>query len=92
MRWDFAFSENSYGFHAPQEAARIIGQCQEFARKGQIELSNELAKFGVNIELTQTADEVPEPEQITSHKGLVATPPSQKLKELDERVKNLDFN
>jgi nitrite reductase (cytochrome c-552) len=37
-RVDFVNSENSMGFHAPQEAARILGEAIDFARKGQIEL------------------------------------------------------
>lgn len=35
---DFVESENSNGFHAPQEAARILGEAIDAARKGQIEL------------------------------------------------------
>lgn len=31
-------SENSTGFHAPQEAARILGESINFSRKGQIAL------------------------------------------------------
>jgi nitrite reductase (cytochrome c-552) len=37
MRWDFVFSENSTGFHSPQEAARILGDAIDFARQAQIE-------------------------------------------------------
>jgi nitrite reductase (cytochrome c-552) len=37
-RVDFIRSENSMGFHAPQEAARILGEAIDLARKGQIEL------------------------------------------------------
>jgi nitrite reductase (cytochrome c-552) len=33
---DFVEAENSTGFHAPQEAARILGESINFARKGQI--------------------------------------------------------
>jgi nitrite reductase (cytochrome c-552) len=29
---------NSTGFHAPQEAARILGESVDFSRKGQIAL------------------------------------------------------
>ncbi|MBN2339018.1 MAG: ammonia-forming cytochrome c nitrite reductase subunit c552 [Acidobacteria bacterium] len=36
-RVDFVRSENSMGFHAPQEAARILGEAIDLARKGQIE-------------------------------------------------------
>ncbi|MFO1498954.1 MAG: ammonia-forming cytochrome c nitrite reductase subunit c552 [Verrucomicrobiota bacterium] len=32
---DFVEAENSTGFHAPQEAARILGESIDFARKGQ---------------------------------------------------------
>jgi nitrite reductase (cytochrome c-552) len=35
---DFIESENSTGFHAPQEAARILGESINFARKGQVAL------------------------------------------------------
>ncbi|MGH7478192.1 MAG: ammonia-forming cytochrome c nitrite reductase subunit c552, partial [Candidatus Methylomirabilales bacterium] len=33
---DFVEAENSTGFHAPQEAARILGESINFARQGQI--------------------------------------------------------
>jgi nitrite reductase (cytochrome c-552) len=35
---DFVEAENSTGFHAPQEAARILGESIDFSRKGQITL------------------------------------------------------
>ena len=35
---DFIESENSNGFHAPQEAARILGESINFSRKGQVTL------------------------------------------------------
>lgn len=35
-RLDFIAAENSMGFHAPQEAARILGEAADFARQGQI--------------------------------------------------------
>lgn len=37
-RVDFVNAENSMGFHAPQEAARILGEAIDFARQGQIEI------------------------------------------------------
>lgn len=91
MRWDFAFSENSYGFHGPQEAARIIGQCQEHARKGQVDLSNALAKYDIAIELTQEATMPEAPQRISLHKGDVGKEPSARLLKLDEDIKNLKF-
>ena len=35
---DFVEAENSTGFHAPQEAVRILGESVDFSRKGQIAL------------------------------------------------------
>ncbi len=35
-RLDFVSSENSMGFHAPQEAARVLGEAIDFARQGQV--------------------------------------------------------
>jgi nitrite reductase (cytochrome c-552) len=35
-RLDFIAAENSMGFHAPQEAARILGEAADYARQGQI--------------------------------------------------------
>jgi nitrite reductase (cytochrome c-552) len=35
---DFVEAENSNGFHAPQEAARILGESIDFSRRGQIAL------------------------------------------------------
>jgi nitrite reductase (cytochrome c-552) len=35
---DFVEAENSTGFHAPQEAARILGESIDAARKGQVAL------------------------------------------------------
>jgi nitrite reductase (cytochrome c-552) len=33
---DFVEAENSMGFHAPQEAARILGESIDYSRKGQV--------------------------------------------------------
>ena len=35
-RLDFIAAENSMGFHAPQEAARILGEAIDYARQAQI--------------------------------------------------------
>lgn len=35
-RLDFVNAENSMGFHAPQEAARILGEAIDYARQGQL--------------------------------------------------------
>jgi nitrite reductase (cytochrome c-552) len=36
---DFIEAENSMGFHAPQEAARVLGRAIDYARRGQIVLA-----------------------------------------------------
>jgi nitrite reductase (cytochrome c-552) len=38
---DFVEAENSMGFHAPQEAARILGEAIDYARQGQLALRAE---------------------------------------------------
>jgi nitrite reductase (cytochrome c-552) len=35
-RLDFIAAENSMSFHAPQEAAHVLGQAADLARQGQI--------------------------------------------------------
>ncbi len=35
-RLDWVNAENSMGFHAPQETARILGEAIDFARQGQV--------------------------------------------------------
>jgi nitrite reductase (cytochrome c-552) len=36
LRWDFVFSENSTGFHSPQESARILANAIDYARQAQL--------------------------------------------------------
>jgi nitrite reductase (cytochrome c-552) len=35
-RIDFIAAENSMGFHAPQDAARVLGEAADYARQGEI--------------------------------------------------------
>jgi nitrite reductase (cytochrome c-552) len=35
-RLDFVAAENSMGFHAPQEAAKILGEAIDYARQGEL--------------------------------------------------------
>ena len=44
-RLDFISAENSMGFHAAQESARILGAAAEFARRGQIKI----ARLGLTL-------------------------------------------
>jgi len=39
-RLDFIAAENSMGFHAPQEAARVLGEAADYARQGQVAAMN----------------------------------------------------
>jgi nitrite reductase (cytochrome c-552) len=43
---DFVESENSNGFHAPQEAVRILGEAIDHFRKGQLALRPRPGKAG----------------------------------------------
>jgi nitrite reductase (cytochrome c-552) len=40
MRWDFVSSENSTGFHSPEEAARILADAIDYARQAQVAAIN----------------------------------------------------
>ena len=53
-RLDFIAAENSMGFHAPQESARVLGESVDFSRQGQIAamkatLSGKLQALNQNI-------------------------------------------
>ena len=39
---DFVEAENSAGFHAPQEAARLLNLSLDYSRKGQVSLARAL--------------------------------------------------
>lgn len=40
-RLDFVAAENSMGFHAPQETARVLAEAIDFARQAQVELARQ---------------------------------------------------
>jgi len=46
---DFVEAENSTGFHAPQEAARVLGESIDYARQGQLALRDASFKPTVPI-------------------------------------------
>ncbi len=46
FRLDFVSAENSMGFHAPAETARILGESIDYARQGQIELQKTVGVKG----------------------------------------------
>lgn len=88
MRWDFVFSENSTGFHSPQEAQRIVGQASELARIGQIEVQNALKPFGLTITPTIKATMPPAP-QPTDLKNIVGNVAPESVIKID---KTYDFS
>ena len=47
-RLDFIAAENSMGFHAPQEAAKVLGEAADYARQGQIALLGGVSTTAVN--------------------------------------------
>ncbi|MBA4147855.1 MAG: ammonia-forming cytochrome c nitrite reductase subunit c552 [Verrucomicrobia bacterium] len=47
---DFIEAENSMGFHAPQEAVRILGESINFSRKGQMALRKKPDATKVNTQ------------------------------------------
>ena len=75
-RLDFVHAENSMGFHAPQEAARILGEAIDYARQGQIVLlQNDAARPAA-----ATAAATPSPAEAVSEHAVMdriaaATPP-----------------
>ncbi len=52
LRWDFVSSENSTGFHSPQEAARVLADAIDYARQAQllaVETTNTLAAENASL-------------------------------------------
>ena len=72
---DFVEAENSTGFHAPQEALRILGDSVNYARQGQLVLRDPTFKPDVKIVAVSTAQ--PGPNQTTGPGGgTPAAPPA----------------
>jgi nitrite reductase (cytochrome c-552) len=51
LRWDFVHSENSTGFHSPQESARILADAIDMARRAQILAERAMAQPGATAQL-----------------------------------------
>lgn len=45
LRWDFVSSENSTGFHSPQEAARVLAKSIDLARQAELAAWRVLVRF-----------------------------------------------
>jgi nitrite reductase (cytochrome c-552) len=67
-RLDYIAAENSMGFHAPQEAAKVLGEAADYARQGQIALLG-----GVSTTATNPSPAAAPP---TSASGAPAAAPS----------------
>jgi nitrite reductase (cytochrome c-552) len=52
---DFVEAENSAGFHAPQEAARLLSMAIDYARQGQLVLSGGTQRSATLRKATETA-------------------------------------
>lgn len=63
-RLDFIAAENSMGFHAPQEAARILGEAADYARQGQIAAIKAKQRVGAKAaKENETPEEPAAPEE-----------------------------
>jgi nitrite reductase (cytochrome c-552) len=49
LRWDFISSENSTGFHSPQEAARVLADSINYARQAQLAATQLLHSLGATV-------------------------------------------
>jgi nitrite reductase (cytochrome c-552) len=58
-RLDFVAAENSMGFHAPQEAARVLGEAADYARQGQIVLLGGTVSGGAASKAGASAESTP---------------------------------
>jgi nitrite reductase (cytochrome c-552) len=81
MRWDFISSENSTGFHSPQEAARVLGDALNFARMGQLSAERLTAKLtgkpGSDPLLQINTDAVIGTAPVTNTQQISATTPTK---------------
>jgi nitrite reductase (cytochrome c-552) len=71
---DFVEAENSTGFHAPQEALRILAQSIDYARQGQLALRD--ASFKPTVAIVNVPTAAPGPNQATGQPGTPAAQPA----------------
>jgi nitrite reductase (cytochrome c-552) len=87
MRWDFVSSENSTGFHSPQESMRVLASAIQLARSGQLELVRALGEVGLVFKPTSTYGQVPlPPEPIADRHPPVGDPPPENLTKYDQTI------
>ncbi|RAL21508.1 ammonia-forming cytochrome c nitrite reductase subunit c552 [Lujinxingia litoralis] len=59
FRLDWIYSENSRGFHAPQEAARVLADAIDYARQGQLEARTQLQALRARAPDDATSPDAP---------------------------------
>lgn len=61
MRWDFISSENSTGFHSPQESARVLADAIDGAHRARISALEVVYRLGGTVEESVSAEVVSNP-------------------------------
>ena len=89
FRWDFIASENSTGFHSPQESSRVLGLALDSARQGQLLLIQSLKKENISIDSAIVSGTIPPPmEPYSDIKNGVGVLPPQKIIKCDSDLLN----
>jgi nitrite reductase (cytochrome c-552) len=93
MRWDFISSENSMGFHSPQEAARVLQGAGDLARQGQLVLQAALQKAGIAGFANTVAGKFPDSGTPISEREdpVVGSSPPAQLDAVDRTVDRVEF-
>ncbi len=87
LRWDFIFSENSTGFHSPQESMRVLSQATELARRGQLALQARLVAMNAAFAPTVGGGRIPPaPAPIRERTSNAGDPPPRELLLLDKNL------
>ena len=90
--WDFIASENSLGFHSPQESMRLLNKSIEFARTGQLKLVKIMQENGIAFTPTSESGVVPvAPEVIDPSQDPLGSVPAGDLLKVDQDVEKLIF-
>lgn len=93
MRWDYISSENSMGFHSPQESTRVLQGAVDLARQGQLALLSAMRRAGVEkFPVTLTGEFPPAGTPIADREDqAVGGLPPAYLKHVDQSVDRVEF-
>jgi nitrite reductase (cytochrome c-552) len=87
LRWDFISSENSTGFHSPQESMRVLAQAIDLARQGQLALVKSLKRENLALDVTVGGGVVPpRPTPVAHPDPAVGQPAPQWMMDLDSKL------